>query len=316
MMSATSYFGDVDVDLRHRRPGHQGPVHAERRHQELPPVEPVFGRQRHAAAGDGRSVRREDHRLRRDRLRGRAVAQVQLRLRRLPGQRSGQLPEGGLLQGGAARRAWRRCCRRTSGSTWCRSRAWPRWAQVRPAGRDPVQPGGGQGPGRLHQGTRPGRRGLRAPALRRGGRHRRRVRDPARGQAPRVLDLRRHGLGHRPRVDLHQRRDHALPLLPEHLRPHLHRRQHARRATGPLHQRLLLREGDGRIRRGDAGADRGPQEADEAVPQPGRHRVQAAVPALLRPAAAARGGRPDHGRRGRRDAARRPPGRGRARFLP
>ena len=45
--------------LRHRRAGHQGPVHAERRHQELPPVEPVLGRQRHAAAGDGRSVRRQ-----------------------------------------------------------------------------------------------------------------------------------------------------------------------------------------------------------------------------------------------------------------
>ena len=44
--------------LRHRRAGHQGPVHEERRHQELPPLEPVLGRQRHAAAGDGRSVRR------------------------------------------------------------------------------------------------------------------------------------------------------------------------------------------------------------------------------------------------------------------
>ena len=47
--------------LRHRRAGHQGPVHAERRHQELPPVEPVLGRQRHAAAGDGRPVRRAGH---------------------------------------------------------------------------------------------------------------------------------------------------------------------------------------------------------------------------------------------------------------
>ena len=44
--------------LRHRRAGHQGPVHEERRHRELPPVEPVLGRQRHAAPGDGRSVRR------------------------------------------------------------------------------------------------------------------------------------------------------------------------------------------------------------------------------------------------------------------
>ncbi len=40
--------------LRHRRAGHQGPVHEERRHRELPPVELLLGRQRHAAAGDGR----------------------------------------------------------------------------------------------------------------------------------------------------------------------------------------------------------------------------------------------------------------------
>ena len=90
--------------LRHRRAGHQGPVHEERRHQELPPVEPVLGRQRHAAAGDGRSVRRAGHRVRRHRLRGRARAQVQLRLRRVPRHRPRELPEGGLLEGGAARR--------------------------------------------------------------------------------------------------------------------------------------------------------------------------------------------------------------------
>ena len=90
--------------LRHRRAGHQGPVHAERRHQELPPVEPVLGRQRHAAAGDGRSVRRPGHRVRRRRVRGRARAEVQLRLRRLPRHRPRELPEGGLLEGGAARR--------------------------------------------------------------------------------------------------------------------------------------------------------------------------------------------------------------------
>ena len=129
MMSATTLLRRRRRHLRHRRAGHQGPVHAERRHQELPPVEPVLGRQRHVAAGDGRSVRREDHRLRRHRLRGRAGAQVQLRLRRVPGQRPGELPEGRLLEGRAAGRAWPRCCPRTSGNTWCRSRAWPRWAR-------------------------------------------------------------------------------------------------------------------------------------------------------------------------------------------
>ena len=44
--------------LRHRRAGHQGPVHEERRHRQLPPVEQLLGRQRHAAPGHGRLVRR------------------------------------------------------------------------------------------------------------------------------------------------------------------------------------------------------------------------------------------------------------------
>ena len=49
-----------------------------------------------------------------------------------------------------------------------------------------------QGAGRLHQGARARRRGLRPPAHRRGGRDRRRDGDPARGQAPGALDVHRH----------------------------------------------------------------------------------------------------------------------------
>jgi hypothetical protein len=70
---------------------------------ELPPVEQLLGRQRHAAPGDGRSVRPAGHRVRRHRVPGRAGAQVQLRLRGLPRHRPRELPEGGLLEGRAAR---------------------------------------------------------------------------------------------------------------------------------------------------------------------------------------------------------------------
>ncbi len=131
--------------LRHRRPGHQGPVHEERRHQELPALQQLLRRQRHAAAGDGRSVRRAGHRVRRDRLQGRARAEVLLRLRRVPRHRPRELPEGGLPERGAARRpragaaeerlAVRRadpapgraraassCCRAARSTTWPPSR--------------------------------------------------------------------------------------------------------------------------------------------------------------------------------------------------
>ena len=138
--------------------------------------------------------------------------------------------------------------------------------EVRPAGRDPVQPGGGQGPGRLHQGAGAGRRGLRAPALRRGGRDRRRVRDPAGGQAARLLDLRRHRRRHQPALDRRPTtRPRAATSAPTTARRTFIDAVHARRRHRPLHQRLFLREGHGRIRRGDAGADRRAQEAEEAV---------------------------------------------------
>ena len=44
MMAAVKYLRRRRRDLRHRRPGHQGPVHGQRRDPELPAVEPVLGR--------------------------------------------------------------------------------------------------------------------------------------------------------------------------------------------------------------------------------------------------------------------------------
>ena len=72
MMAAVQFFGDVDVicDIG----GQDIKVLFMRNGdiRELPAVEPVLGRQRHAAAGDGRSVRRAGHRVRRRRVRSRA----------------------------------------------------------------------------------------------------------------------------------------------------------------------------------------------------------------------------------------------------
>jgi len=42
--------------LRHRGPGHQGPLHGEWRHQDVQALEPMFGGQRHVIASDGRSI--------------------------------------------------------------------------------------------------------------------------------------------------------------------------------------------------------------------------------------------------------------------
>ena len=290
--------------LRHRRAGHQGSVHAERRHPELPAVEPVLGRQRHAAAGDGRSVRRQGHRLRRRGLRGQAVAEVQLRLRRVPRLRPRELPEGRLLEGRTSGRpgagpAEERLAVRRADPAHGGARQ-----EVRAPGRHPAQPGRAEGAGRLHQGARSRRRGVRPPAHRRGRRHRRRHGDPSRGHAQGLLDLHRHRRRHQPEVPGGQRRVDALPLLPQQLRPHLHRHRDARRADLALHLRLLLREGDGRIGRGDDRAQQGAQEADEGVPEPGRLRVEAGLPALLRPGTDARGDADDLRRGGREDLPR------------
>ena len=80
-------------------------------------------------------------------------------------------------------------------------------------------------------------------------------------------------------------------FCPNNVRAHVHRHQDARRPDLALHLGLLLREGHRRVRRGDDRAHQGAQEADEGVPEPGRLRVEAGVPALLRFGADARGDR-------------------------
>src|SRR5678815_2405295 len=70
----------------------------------FPAVEQLLGGQWHAAPGDGRPVRPAGQAVRRGRVRGPARAQVLVRLRRVPRLGPRQLPEGGLRQGGAARR--------------------------------------------------------------------------------------------------------------------------------------------------------------------------------------------------------------------
>ena len=90
--------------------------------------------------------------------------------------------------------------------------------QVRAAGRHAAQPGRAQGAGRLHQGARARTpRCYVHPHTRRGGRDRRRDGDAARGHAPRPLDLHRHRQRDQPRIHVEERRRDALPLLPEQL---------------------------------------------------------------------------------------------------
>ena len=152
--------------LRHRRAGHQGDVHAERRREELPPLEQLQRRQRHAAAGDGGPVRPAGEAVRRGRVRGAARAEVQLRLRRVPRLGPRELPEGGLLEGGAARRPGARPAEEhlaVRGADPAHGRARPR---VRAPGRHAEERGRAEGAGRLHREARAERRGVPPPALR------------------------------------------------------------------------------------------------------------------------------------------------------
>ena len=89
-----------------------------------------------------------------------------------------------------------------------------------------------------------------------------------------------------------ERRDHALPLLPERLLAHLHRHEDARRHDQPLHLRLLLREGHRRDRWKRYRRSTQSARSREAVPEPGRLRGEAGVPALLRRRADAGDGTP------------------------
>jgi hypothetical protein len=113
---------------------------------------------------------------------------------------------------------------------------------VRPPGRHAVEPRGGQGAGRLHQGARPGRRDPRASSSGRGGRPWRRTRGEACRRETRPLHLHRPRGCHRTEVHFEERREHRLPLLPEPLQAHLHRHAQRERTREPLHLRILLRE--------------------------------------------------------------------------
>ncbi len=177
------------------------------------------------------------HDVRRHRVQARAAPEVQLRLRRLPRRRPRELPEGGLLQGGAARGP-------RAGAAEERlavRRADPALAELGRVfvlqGGTQQQPRRGQGAGRLHQGAR-----ARTP---------RSFVHPHCGEAGaigaaietlRVVQRRGGSTLHRPRSGHRPRRTQptndesdALSLLPERLHAHVHRhgdpRRHAPAAT-------------------------------------------------------------------------------------
>ena len=215
--------------LRHRRAGHQGPVHEERRHRELPPVATS------CSAGNGMLLQAMADSF------GVPVTEyadvafkaelapkfsygcaVFLDTDRVNFQKEGFSKEE-LLAGLA---------QVLPKNVWQYVVQIPRLAalgtQVRAPGRHAVQPRGGQGAGRLHQGARPRRRGVRAPAHRRGRRDRRGDGDAARRQAqrhsrPSSASMRRSTSSTRRKNDEETR----LPLLPEQVQAHVHRHRDA-----------------------------------------------------------------------------------------
>ena len=176
-----------------------------------------------------------------------------LRLRRLPRHRPRELPEGGLLEGGDARRP--RAGAAEERLAVRRADPAPRGArdEVRPAGRHAVQPRRGQGAGRLHQGARARRRGLRPPAHGRGRRDRRGDGDPARREAQGQVDASSASM-RRSTSSTRRKNDEETVC---HFCPNKCKRTFidTKRPDGidePLHRRLLLREGHRRVEGGDA----------------------------------------------------------------
>ena len=184
-------------------------------------------------------------------FKARARAEVQLRLRRLPRHRSRELPEGGLLEGGAARRpragaaeerlAVRRadpahggarhassCSRAARSTTWPRVKAQVDYIKERVPGAEVF----------VH------------PHTRRGRRDRRRDRDAARRQAARA---RRRSSASTPRSTSSTRRRTTKRRAATSARTSARARSSTRKtpdgATTPLHRGLLLREGHRRDRR-------------------------------------------------------------------
>ena len=218
--------------------------------------------------------------------------QVQLRLRRLPRLRPRQLPEGGLLQGGAPlgpgsgaaeerlavrgadpahgrARARSSCSRAAHQHNLAAVKAQVDYIKDRVPGAEVY----------VHPHT--GEAGAIGAAM----------------EALRLVKRKGHssfiGLDNadrRPVLD-QERRVHALSLLPQQLRAHLHRHQDPRRPHRSLHLRFLVREGHRRVRRGHARARQRAEAPHEGVPEPRRLRVEEAVRPLLRLRAHARPGR-------------------------
>ncbi len=243
----------------------------------------VLGRQRHAAAGDGQSVRPAGHRVRRHRVQGASSAPkfsygcaVFLDTDRVNFQKEGFSKEE-LLAGPRAGAAEERLAVRRADPAARRSSAR---ATCSRAARSTTSP-----PSRRRSTTSrsacPAPRCFVHPHTGRGRRDRRGDRDAARREAPR--QRRPSSASTRRSTSSTRRRTtrRRLPLLPERVQAHVHRHEDARRPHEPLHLRLLLREGHGRVARGDARARRRAQGAEDAVPEPRRLRGAARVPALL-----------------------------------
>jgi hypothetical protein len=172
-----------------------------------------------------------------------AVAQVQLRLRRLPRLRPGELPEGGLQQGGAPgrprpgaaqerlavrgadaahgrARAASSCCRAAPSTTWPRVKAQVDYIKERvPDAEVYVHPHTGEA-------------GAIGAAMETCGW------SSAAAARPSSASMRPSTSS----TDDATTRD-QVQLLPEQLLAHLHRHPGPRRRHQPVHQRLLLREG-------------------------------------------------------------------------
>ena len=189
MMSAVHFFGDVDVicDI-----GGQDIKVLFMKNGDIA----NFRLSNSCSAGNGMLLQAmadsfgvAGHRVRRRRLQGRARAEVQLRLRRLPRHRPRELPEGGLLEGGDARRpragaaeerlAVRRADPAARGARHASSSSRAaRSTTSRPSRRRST----------TSRSASPDARGVRAPAHRRGRRDRRRDRDAPRRQAQGQVD--------------------------------------------------------------------------------------------------------------------------------
>ena len=284
MMSAVHFFGDVDVicDI-----GGQDIKVLFMKNGDIANFRlsnSCSRRQRHAAAGDGRSVRPPGHRIRRHRVQGRARAEVQLRLRRLPRHRPRQLPEGGLLRRKSCSPGSPRCCPK---NVWQYVVQIPRLAALGTqvtcsrAARSTTSP-----PSRRRSTT--SRSACRAPRCsctrtparpaRSAPRWRRSASSSARARAASSASMRRSPSNTRRRTT---RRPSATSA-----RTSASARSSTRRRPDGSTSRYIsgfsCEKGTVESEGGDARARRRAQEDRQAVPQHRRLRVEARVPPLLR----------------------------------